>query len=88
MDDNRGPRFSIREGSALQFVDNRTSTLYCHEVENKLFMMSFELDSKTVPVKRYGLSKYRIARNFQGVKFSLFSRIFDEPRKFYPRKFK
>ena len=28
---------------------------------------------------------YRITRNFQGVKFLRFSRIFDEPQKFYPR---
>ena len=30
---------------------------------------------------------YRIARNFRGLKFSRFSRINDEPRKFYPPKF-
>ena len=32
-------------------------------------------------------SVYRIARNFRGLKFSRFSRINDEPRKFYLSKF-
>ena len=30
---------------------------------------------------------YRIARHFRGLNFSRFSRINDEPRKFYPPKF-
>ena len=30
---------------------------------------------------------YTVARNFRGLKFSRFSRINDEPRKFYPPKF-
>ena len=57
VDDNGGPRFPIREDSAFSFFNKGTSNLYHHEVESKLFVMSFELDSTTVHVKSYDPSK-------------------------------
>lgn len=59
VDDNRGPRFPIREDIAFPFVDNSTPNLCCYKVESKVFMICFELDpiATTVPVESYGLSK-------------------------------
>ena len=49
--------------------------------------MSLALDKKVKGKhKSTIIVKYRIARNFRGLKFSWFSRINDEPRKFYPPK--
>ena len=44
-------------------------------------------ESQLVTKCNYHCSYYRMARNFRGLKFSLFSRINREPRKFYPRNF-
>ena len=59
VDDNGGLRYPIREESAFSYFNKGIIciNLYRHELESKLLVMSFELDSTTVPVKSYDPSK-------------------------------
>ena len=70
----------IERGSGQRKCSVRGGGVYSkrnYVKEKRLFMV----------VKGSGRVMYRIARNFRGLKFSRFSRINDEPRKFYPPKF-
>ena len=68
----------------MQVVLRSVLTKHLHEIQ--LSPMTYvNLGQAILLHAQTNKHMYRMARNFRGVKFSLFSRIFDEPPKFYPR---